>query len=97
MTASKRGVGSDLAKVDAHEITAAEYDEIPEQTDEDFARGTVMVGGKPARGRPKLDAPKRAISIRLDPDVINHLKASGAGWQTRANDMLRKALRIGKR
>lgn len=45
-------------------------------------------------GRPKLDAPKKAISIRLDPDVIEALRASGAGWQTRANDLLRKGLKL---
>lgn len=95
MSASRKSIGSDLAKVDAHVITAAEYEEIPELTDAEFARGTVMVGGVPAkRGRPKLDSPKRLITLRLDADVIDTLRQLGAGWQTRANEMLREALRL---
>ena len=39
MNASKRGIGSDLARVDAYVLTEADYAEIPELTDEDFARG----------------------------------------------------------
>lgn len=43
------------------------------------------------RGRPPVEAPRRQISIRLDPDLIDHYKATGKGWQTRLNDDLRKA------
>ncbi len=42
-------------------------------------------------GRPPLDSPKQAISIRLDSDVIDKFKATGAGWQGRINDVLKKA------
>jgi uncharacterized protein (DUF4415 family) len=35
---------------------------------------------------------KKAISIRLDEDVLEWWKASGAGWQSRMNDWLRKAM-----
>jgi uncharacterized protein (DUF4415 family) len=38
------------------------------------------------------DKRKQRISIMLDPDVIARLKVDGKGWQTRANDILRKAL-----
>lgn len=45
------------------------------------------------RGRPvgstKPDA-KVAIKLRLDPDVVAALRASGRGWQTRVNDLLRE-------
>jgi len=43
------------------------------------------------RGRPPAESPRRQISIRLDPDVIEHFKATGKGWQARVNDALRKA------
>lgn len=43
------------------------------------------------RGRPPLERPKKAISIRLDQDVIDKFKATGAGWQSRMNDVLRAA------
>lgn len=44
-----------------------------------------------SRGRPKSDNPKIAQTLRLDSDVLNFFKASGAGWQTRMNEALRKA------
>lgn len=34
---------------------------------------------------------KKAISIRLDQDLIDHFKAGGDGWQSRMNDALRKS------
>lgn len=43
-------------------------------------------------GRPKAESPKKAISIRLDQEVIDRFKASGEGWQSRMNEALRKAV-----
>jgi uncharacterized protein (DUF4415 family) len=44
------------------------------------------------RGRPvgsvKADA-KVAVKLRLDPDVLAALRATGRGWQTRVNDTMR--------
>ncbi len=40
-------------------------------------------------GRPRSETPKVAVSIRLDPDVLGALRASGEGWQGRVNAMLR--------
>jgi uncharacterized protein (DUF4415 family) len=42
-------------------------------------------------GRPRLAAPKRLVTVRIDSDVIAQLKADGAGWQTRMNTILRGA------
>jgi uncharacterized protein (DUF4415 family) len=44
------------------------------------------------RGRPRLEAPKKMLSMRLDQDVIHQLRATGPGWQKRANDILKEAL-----
>jgi uncharacterized protein (DUF4415 family) len=41
------------------------------------------------RGRPRKDAPKIAVSIRLSPDVLEQFKATGPGWQTRLDAALR--------
>jgi hypothetical protein len=49
------------------------------------------------RGRPKSEAPKQVTSIRLDPDVLAHYRATGPGWQSRINQALRKAAGLGKR
>ena len=93
MTVNKRNIGSDLAKVDAYVNTAADYEEIPEITDEEFARAAVHRNGVPVRGRPILgDRPKKQITLRLDQDIIESFRARGAGWQGMINAALRKAL-----
>jgi uncharacterized protein (DUF4415 family) len=90
---SAEGIGqTDLAKVDAHEITAEEYDEIPELTDDMMVRavpGAALDLIRRGRGRPKTDNPKRHVTLRLDADVIDAMRASGPGWQIRANEALR--------
>jgi uncharacterized protein (DUF4415 family) len=98
MTERKRAIGSDLKGVDAYKLTKKDYDEIPELTDEDFARGVWHKGGRPMphgpRGRPKSKNPKRPVSLRLDPDVLAHFRRSGRGWQSRINAALRKAAKL---
>jgi uncharacterized protein (DUF4415 family) len=44
------------------------------------------------RGRPALapEQRKRQVTMMLDPDVIDHFKKEGRGWQTRMNAALRK-------
>ncbi|MBA3446729.1 MAG: BrnA antitoxin family protein [Pseudaminobacter sp.] len=42
-------------------------------------------------GRPPLENPKQAVSIRLDQDVLAKFKATGPGWQSRINDVLKQA------
>ncbi|MCL2346443.1 MAG: BrnA antitoxin family protein [Desulfobulbus sp.] len=48
------------------------------------------------RGRPvgstKANA-KVSINLRIDPDVLAALKATGRGWQTRMNDVLKEWLK----
>lgn len=80
------------AKIDAHVIQPWEYEEIPELTDEWFARADLREGGKLIRrGRPPKEPPKVPVTIRLDADLVKSLRASGQGWQSRVNDTLRKA------
>jgi uncharacterized protein (DUF4415 family) len=43
------------------------------------------------RGRPRGTS-KALVTLRLDKDVISALRASGEGWQTRINDLLRAAV-----
>lgn len=78
--------------------TWVDPDEIPELTEEWFETADQYVGDKLVkRGRPKLAAPKQAVKLRLDADVLAALRASGEGWQTRINDTLRASLRLGGR
>src|SRR2546423_13276685 len=94
MTARKRSIKSDLAKVDAHRITKAEYDEAPELTKEMLDRAEIRHGDKIIkRGRPPLENPKEAVKIRLDPHVLAAHRKTGRGWENRLNADLRKAAR----
>ncbi|MFI4950916.1 MAG: BrnA antitoxin family protein, partial [Caulobacterales bacterium] len=70
----------------------------PEWTEADFARAQGPESLPPevlaafpktrGRGRPKLARPKESISMRLDAEVVEHLRGQGRGWQTRVNDAL---------
>lgn len=82
-----------------------DWDEVsdnPEWTEENFKNARPFAEVFPdlaesirrSRGRPAVDMPKRQISLRLDPDVIDAFKATGKGWQGRINDALRKAANI---
>lgn len=56
-----------------------------------------MAGMKPSRrGRPKLDAPKVEVKIRLDAATVEHLRHSGPGWQTRVNALLGQMVAAGQ-
>lgn len=73
----------------------------PEWTQADFARAVPLTGlpkslqGKLAnRGRGPQKAPtKKQISIRLSADVVEGLRASGRGWQSRVDEHLREWLK----
>jgi uncharacterized protein (DUF4415 family) len=50
-----------------------------------------------ARGRPIGSGSKMQVTLRLDIDVVEKLKADGAGWQTRANAVLRRSVMRGSK
>jgi len=65
-------------------------------TKEWFETADYYEGGKlMRRGRPKSAAPKEAVSLRLDPDLLEHFRATGRGWQSRINAALRKLAKLG--
>ena len=73
-------------------------DDAPELTDEWFEQADLYVGETLVRrGRPKSAARKQAVKLRLSPDVVEHFRAGGAGWQTRINETLLKAVAREKR
>jgi uncharacterized protein (DUF4415 family) len=94
MSAKLTNIGSNLSKIDAHNITDEEYEEIPELTDDFFEHANHCLDGNLVRrGRPKSEQRKLAITVRYDADVINAFKATGRGWQTRMNEALKDWLR----
>ena len=96
MTAAKRGYQPNP------DYTQEDWDEVsdnPEWTAEDFKKARpfkevfpeLYESWKRTRG-PQKAPTKQLVSLRLDPDVIAHFKAQGAGWQTRINRALRKVM-----
>ena len=76
-------------------------DENPEWTDEDFRRARPALEVLPKdlieamqryRGQrgPQKTPTKVQISLRVDRDVVEALRSSGRGWQTRAGEALRR-------
>lgn len=84
--ASRHSFKTDLARVDAHKVEPCEYKELPELTDEMFARGIVNKGGRPLAANPR-----KSISLRLPAEVLDRWKATGPGWQTRMVERLSKS------
>ncbi len=69
-------------------------DENPLWTKGDFAKARpldeiLVEHGYPPIGRPKSANPKQAVNLRLDPEIVEHFKAGGKGWQTRINTVLK--------
>ena len=90
-----------LADVDAGRVTLDEYEiahgeDAPELTDE------IMKRARPASDFPELanffktrgqrgpqKAPvKERVGLRLSPEVIEHFRQTGPGWQSRINEVL---------
>ncbi len=77
----------------------ADFDENPEWTEEDFARArpaSEVLPPKVAallvrRRGPQAAPTKKAVTLRLDPDVLDKFKSTGPGWQARMNEALRQA------
>ena len=68
-------------------------------TEEDFARARPLEAVLPdlaesirrSRGRPRLPNAKQAVTLRLDPDVVERFKAEGDDWRTRMAQVLKDA------
>ena len=73
-------------------------DTAPEIPDDAWDRAQIAIDGKVVReatgtltrrGRPPIgETAKQQVTLRLAPRVIDHFKATGAGWHTRLNDVL---------
>ena len=82
---SRLSLTSDLKQVDAHVIAPQEYDELPELSDDMLSRAKLNKGGRPLSANPR-----KSISLRLPPEVIERWRATGPGWQTRMAERLSK-------
>jgi uncharacterized protein (DUF4415 family) len=84
-------------------------DEAPDLSTQDPALGAWRVGARPVsaeegmsamkvarRGRPALPVKRPMLSMRVDVEVLARLRASGKGWQTRVNALLKEAVEQGR-
>jgi len=76
-----------------------DFDENPEWTDASAARALPADQVHPPHvlgalvrkpGRPK-GASKEQVTLRIDHDILARFRATGAGWQSRINEALRRA------
>ena len=49
-----------------------------------------MIPMRALRGRPKSANPKQLVSVRYSPEVLEYFKATGEGWQSRMDSVLRQ-------
>ena len=73
---------TDWARLQSKTAVAKPSAEHPEADVKHIVRGMVRRGLQPL-------APKAAISLRVDNDVLEWFKAQGPGYQTRINTVLR--------
>jgi uncharacterized protein (DUF4415 family) len=89
------------------DISQEDWDDldIPEWTEEDFARARPFREVFPERyaswekkrmGRPPAENPKVHISFRLASDVVDAIRPSGRGYNARVERVLRAALERGE-
>lgn len=69
----------------------ADPDEAPDLSAPEWVERLTSVKAKP--GRPRAAAAKVSTTIRLDPDILDHFRAGGEGWQSRINAALRATIR----
>lgn len=80
LTAKQRANIKELAQMPDHEIDTSDIPELPASAWKNAVRGKFY--------RPV----KKAVSLRLDADVIAWLKKDGEGYQTRVNRILRERM-----
>lgn len=82
-----------------------DFDENPAWTERDFARARPFRDGFPDQhaawvknkgGRPPVEQPKVHIGFRLAADVVEGVRATGKGYNSRVEKVLREALAKGQ-
>ena len=90
--------GTDWARVkrEAGQDTPIPFtpDSGPYDPNDAAAVGAYWAGAtiKRGRGRPTVAVKRPTLNMRVDADVLDAFKATGPGWQTRINEVLREAV-----
>lgn len=59
-------------------------------------RAALQAKRRPGERGPQKTPTKKLVSLRLSPEVLEHFKATGAGWQTRIDEALKTAIHHNK-
>jgi len=84
--AIQRGIDQDPDNPEWTEAMFAQARPAEEVMGEDTVRSLMRRRG------PQRAPVKERVNLRLDAEVVASLRASGPGWQSRVNEMLRKAV-----
>lgn len=74
----KKQSGTDWERLSTMEDNKIDFSDSPQLDVNFFANATV-----------RMPEPKKAVSLRIDPDVLEWYKTKGPGYQTRINAILR--------
>lgn len=61
-----------------------------DENDRPLSKAEMRNGMLNKGGRPRSPHPKRPVSIRLSPEVVEYFRSTGKGWQTRIDEVLRE-------
>ena len=94
---SKRPL-SDTEEAEIQKMIASDPD-APELTDEQLKQGKpfgetfpdLQASVRRSRGRPRVDSPKAAVTLRIDPDVLVRFQALGKDWRAKMAEVLEKS------
>jgi uncharacterized protein (DUF4415 family) len=78
---SKKSIKSDLKRIDAMTDENIDYSDIPPLGDEFFTQKTVS-----------FSPSKQQLTIQLDQDILEWLKAQGKGYESQINHILREVM-----
>jgi uncharacterized protein (DUF4415 family) len=78
---SKKSIKSDLKRIDAMTDENIDYSDIPPLSDEFLTQETVS-----------FSPSKQQLTIQLDQDILEWLKAQGKGYETQINYILREVM-----
>jgi len=84
----RQAVAVPTAKEDKLIVAAANADPDAQQLTPKQLKA--MVPLRALRGRPKSASPKQLVSVRYSPEVLAFFKATGEGWQSRMDGVLRQ-------
>ena len=77
MSTKQKYIKTDLNRLDSIADEKIDYSDIPSSSAKDWANADIEIAGK------------KAISLRVDEDVLSYYRSKGKGYQTLMNKVLR--------